>query len=203
MKAKSGRAKMPWNGDIVHTKLSDGSVALRGSREEAVDRYGEELVKSVEMKGKSVGIAMDEYEARECGENPGLDESTLGHGLDRTVRIDSHTTVLAPKTVNGRATIMLSCRCGATTFVPLVVRENGQGREEIVLDVPEDWYADVDYPHGRQPDERYIVRCPEHRGALFGHMLRPVDPTTHREQGVPVQLLELGMDEPSEMVSHE
>lgn len=181
MKAKSGRAKMPWNGDIVHTKLSDGSVALRGSREEAVDRYGEELVKSVEMKGKSVGIAMDEYEARECGENPGLDESTLGHGLDRTVRIDSHTTVLAPKTVNGRATIMLSCRCGATTFVPLVVRENGQGREEIVLDVPEDWYADVDFPHGRQPDERYIVRCPEHRGALFGHMLRPVDPFAEAE----------------------
>lgn len=44
MKAKSGRARMPWNGDIAHTKLSDGRVALRGSHAEAIDRYGDELV---------------------------------------------------------------------------------------------------------------------------------------------------------------
>ena len=40
-------ARMPWDGDISHTKLSDGRNVLRGSREEAVDRYGEELVKEL------------------------------------------------------------------------------------------------------------------------------------------------------------
>ena len=42
------RAKMPWDGDIAHTKLSDGSVVLRGSREDAVDKFGAELVEAVE-----------------------------------------------------------------------------------------------------------------------------------------------------------
>lgn len=115
---------------------------------------------------------MDEYEARECGENPGLDESTLGHGLDRTVRIDSHTTVLAPKTTNGRINVMLSCRCGATIFVPMIAKERANGIH-LDFDVPEGWHADGDYPHAKNPDEAYIVRCPEHRGALFGHMLTP------------------------------
>lgn len=169
---KAGRAKMPWNGDIVHTKLSDGRVVLRGSEEEAIHKYNE-LVN--EMKGNTVGIAMDEYEARECGENPGLDESALGHGLDRTVRIDSHTTVSTPKTTNGRINVMLSCRCGATVIVPMRVRGNPDidctGHYEF--DVPEGWHADGDYPHAKNPDEAYIVRCPEHRGALFGHMLTP------------------------------
>lgn len=32
-KAKGGRAKMPWHGDIAHTKLPDGRVVLRGSEE--------------------------------------------------------------------------------------------------------------------------------------------------------------------------
>lgn len=174
MKAKSGRAKMPWNGNISRTKLSDGRVVLRGSREEAADRYGEELVKSVEMKGKSVGIAMDEYEAKECGENPGLSETDIGHGLDRTVRIDSHTTVLVPKTVNGRVNVMLSCRCGATALVPLRTEcDKSRDCVHVAFDVPDGWYVDIDFPHGRQPDECYIVRCPEHRGALFGHMLKP------------------------------
>lgn len=45
MKAKTGRARMPWDGDIAHTKLSDGRVVLRGSREEAIDRYGDDLVR--------------------------------------------------------------------------------------------------------------------------------------------------------------
>ena len=144
-------------------------------------KYRDQLVN--EMKGNTVGIAMDEYEARECGENPGLDESTLGHGLDRTVRIDSHTTVLAPKTTNGRITVMLSCRCGATIFVPMVAKDRAKGRDcvHVAFDVPDGWYVDIDFPHGRQPDECYIVRCPEHRGALFGHMLRPVDPFAEAE----------------------
>lgn len=47
MKAKTGRARMPWDGDIAHTKLSDGRVVLRGSQEEAIDRYGEDLVRTV------------------------------------------------------------------------------------------------------------------------------------------------------------
>lgn len=38
---------MPWDGDISHTKLSDGRVVLRGSHEAAVDWYGEELVNAV------------------------------------------------------------------------------------------------------------------------------------------------------------
>ena len=44
VKAKTGRAKMPWNGNIAHTKLSDGRVVLRGSIEDAIDKFGEELV---------------------------------------------------------------------------------------------------------------------------------------------------------------
>ena len=174
MRAKTGRAKMPWNGDIAHNRLSDGRVVLRGSEEEAVHKYGE-LVKDIEKEGNSVGIAMDEYEARECGENPGLDESSLGHGLDRTVRIDSHTTVLAPKTVNGRVNVMISCRCGATVVVPLRTEcDKSSDCVHVAFDVPDGWYVDIDFPHGRQPDEcSSIARCPEHRGALFGHMLTP------------------------------
>lgn len=41
-KAKSGRARMPWDGDIAHTKLSDGTVVLRGSKEDAVDKFGDD-----------------------------------------------------------------------------------------------------------------------------------------------------------------
>lgn len=39
------KAKMPWDGDIVHTKLSDGRVVLRGSVEAAIDMFGADLVK--------------------------------------------------------------------------------------------------------------------------------------------------------------
>lgn len=33
--------------DIAHVRLSDGRKVLRGSREEAVDMFGEELVRLV------------------------------------------------------------------------------------------------------------------------------------------------------------
>jgi hypothetical protein len=40
--------KMPWDGPIHLTRLSDGSTAFRGSRNDAIDKFGEELVKSIE-----------------------------------------------------------------------------------------------------------------------------------------------------------
>jgi hypothetical protein len=39
------RARMPRDGDIAHTKLSDGRVVLRGSEDAARDMFGNELVK--------------------------------------------------------------------------------------------------------------------------------------------------------------
>lgn len=34
------KAKMPWDGPIHLTKLSDGRTVLRGSKEEAEHKYG-------------------------------------------------------------------------------------------------------------------------------------------------------------------
>lgn len=34
------KARMPWHGDIAHTRLPDGRVVLRGSEEEALAFLG-------------------------------------------------------------------------------------------------------------------------------------------------------------------
>ncbi|AHG24480.1 hypothetical protein PBI_OAKER_89 [Mycobacterium phage Oaker] len=114
-----------------------------------------------------MGIAMDEYEAREreMGENPCLTRAEIKP--DRKVFVDENTTITVPKTVNGRINVMLSCRCGATVIVPLRSVEDRRDGNHLDFKVPDGWYADGGFPYARNPDEAYIVRCPQHRGLAF------------------------------------
>lgn len=113
-----------------------------------------------------MGQAMREWETRQqTGEIPALSDQQC----DEIMK--ARPVVLGGRSPNGKAMAVLSCRCGATCSVELVIGSQDQGFEgdcdTIRFEAPARWIVRlrVDYL-GEQ--SATIVRCPEHNFTKTG-----------------------------------
>lgn len=70
---------------------------------------------------------------------------------------------------NGKAVVMLSCKCGRTISVELVMDEDANWSPEYWFVAPEGWLVNVrnisEYFRPRGGDQT-VIRCPEHRSIV-------------------------------------